>query len=107
MINLNDLKNALKNERDFNKQGKSELSYKILALFENYENNNDTKSINTLIFVMETYTNISKNGKIEFKMPIEIEYKIRKLYEKKISTYRFGSKTAESYLDELIIEADM
>ena len=95
------------NEKDFNKEGKSELAYKILALFENYESNEDTKSINTLKFVLECYTNISKNGKIEFKMPIEIEYKIRKLYEKKIATYRFGTKTAESYLDELIVEAEL
>ena len=98
MNNLENCKQLLSKNLD-NTQAK-----KLLSLIEHYEREENKPALEKLVMIVKTYIYI-KDDKVIFNFPENISTKIDILYTKKIATIKFGKKTMEDFLDELIIEA--
>ena len=110
--NINKLekyKNLLRYEKDKTYDIRnSSMALKLLRLADHYQNSKNYNGVNMLVHLMDCYSNIpSEKGGITFeRLPKETEEKILLLYHKKINIVRYGTKSINTVLDNLINEND-
>lgn len=105
-LKLENYKSVLMLENNVKDGGQNSiLAYKFLALLDYYERKKHPSAIDTLIFILNAYTEVSEDQtRIKFNLPEETKRKIEKLFVNKIQTFTFGSKSLNNMLDDLINE---